>query len=296
MEHRYRHSGLLVASDLELPEWAANASTEGGEADVTIACVNTALGDLGDGEILVEGERLSFAVEGIGGWTIEEGRRITLYPAQAGDPQELRLFTLGSAWGALGYQRGHAMWHGSAVARGGRAVLFCGETGQGKSTFAGALLAESGVLVADDLSRVEPGADTALIHPSSARIKLWGEAVAHLGWEERVLQRDLVREDKFHCSVAHNAAGGAPMSLAAVVVLEEGAEVTLTRLRGGEALAALLAGTIYRPEMIEAMDKWGEQAALAARIAGQCPAYRLARPKDFGALGEACGAVLALWE
>lgn len=296
MRYRYRHSGLFVASALELPEWSAFACGNGSAPDVIIDYGEGPLPDLGGERIKAEGDSLSFSIEGIGGWEVESGRRITLHPGAASESEQLRLFTLGSAWGALGYQRGYAMWHGSAVARGGRAVLFCGDAGQGKSTFAAALLARGGTLVADDLSRVELVADSVLVHPSSARIKLWDEAIARLGWQDRAIQRDWFREDKFHCAVADHAGGGPPLPLDAVVVLEQGEAVALTRLKGGEALTALLSGTIYRPEMVDAMGKWGEQAALAARIAGQAPVYRLTRPKDFAALDETCDAVAGLWE
>lgn len=296
MPHRYRHSGLRIASALELPEWRTFACEDGGTPDVAIELGEEAHFELGPERMEAEGDRLRFAIEDIGRWEIEGGERIVLHPHAAAVPEQLRLFTLGSAWGALGYQRGLAMWHGSAVARGGRAVLFCGDAGQGKSTMAAALLARGGTLVADDLSRVDPGDSTALIHPSSARIKLWRAAIEHLGWRDRVIERDWFREDKFHCTVPEHAAGCPPLPLAAVVVLEEGETIALTQLAGGEALAALLAGTIYRPEMIEAMGKWGEQAALAARIAGRTPVYRLTRPKDFAALDEAGDAVAGLWE
>lgn len=291
----YFHSGLVVGSQIELPEWEGFACNPG-TVDVEIAVSDEPCPDCpSDGSVAVDGN-VRFAIEGIGGWQIERGQTIRLHPSLAANPPELRLFTLGSAWGALGYQRGFAMWHGSAVARGGRAVLFCGETGQGKSTMAAALLARGAVLVADDLSRIETGKAGAAIHPSSSRIKLWRGAIEHLGWQDRVIQRDYLREDKFHCAAGDNAAGSTPVSLTGLVVLEEGEEVTLTRLNGAASLAAVLAGTIYRPEMLEAMDRWGEQAAHAARAVAQVPVWKLTRPKDFRSLAAICETVETLWD
>jgi len=67
----------------------------------------------------------------------------------------VRLYLLGSAWGALCYQRDLLVLHASAVRVDGRAVAFCGRPGMGKSTLA-AWLAESGhALVSDDLARFE---------------------------------------------------------------------------------------------------------------------------------------------
>lgn len=280
----YRHSGLFVASQIELPEWAAFAREADGEADVRISVTPDApFPDIGD-RLLVEDERVRFAVEEVGGWTIEAGQSITLTPRQGADAQELRLFTLGSAWGMLGYQRGHAMWHGSAARLGGRTALFCGDAGEGKSTMGAAMVDAGALLVADDLSRVEPQASGPLLYPSSQRLKLWGEAVDHFGWRESVLHRDWRREDKFHCSVPTNPDLASACALDLIVVLETGESHRIEPLRGAEAVAAVLKGTIYRPEALGEMGRWNEQAVLAARIVAGCHVVRLTRPRDLDAL------------
>lgn len=285
--HSYRHSGLAIASGIELPEWQAFRVESVANADVEIVLSDRRSPPFpADGSTAVQGDTACFAVEGVGGWEIVDGRRMVLHPSLAADPRELRLFTLGSAWGLLGYQRGHAMWHGSAVELGGRSVLFCGDAGEGKSTMAAAMLDAGAALVADDLSRIEPAEDGALIHPSSARIKLWGEAVDHFGWREHVIERDWMREDKFHCRVPSHHAGGAALPLAAIVVLATGGDIALEPLRGATAMTAVLAGTIYRPEALEVMGRWGEQGALAARIVAGCPVWRLTRPRDLDALSQ----------
>ncbi|QZD87769.1 hypothetical protein [Qipengyuania psychrotolerans] len=293
---QYRHSGLSVASQLELPEWAEFAS-EFSELDIKIVIDDGRIADCPrDGSTIVDGANVRFAIDGIGGWQIEGGHTIGLYPGPATNPRELRLFTLGSAWGALGYQRGLAMWHGSAVARKGRAFLFCGDAGAGKSTMAGGMLARGAKLVADDLSRIDCGGDGAIIYPSSARIKLWRAAIDRFGWSDRVLQQDYFRDDKYHCSVPSHAAGKEPVRLSGIVVLENSEDTALDRLNGGEALSQVMRGTTYRPEMLQAMNRWSEQGALAAQIVAKTPVWRLRRPKDYSALGKVCAATEALWD
>lgn len=281
-------------SEIGLPEWAAFAAGVRGEPDITIALSDARMPHFPvDGSTMACGDTASFAIEGVGGWQLEAGRRMTLYPSLAADPRELRLFTLGSAWGLLGYQRGHAMWHGSAVERSGRAVLFCGESGEGKSTMAAAGIASGASLVADDLSRVDLGSEGAMIFPSSARIKLWSEAIDWLGWRDRVTERDWMRDDKFHCSVPSHHAGDDALPLAAIVVLATGDALSFEPLTGSEALKAVLSGTIYRPDALEAMGLWGEQGALAARAVAQVPVFRLTRPRDLAALDSA---VRLVWD
>ena len=285
----YRHSGVAIAADFELPEWSAfrdDAALE--QADVSLSiqssvrCTADALAEAAD-------DRLSFAIEGIGRWSVENGTKIRVTPDPDAAMREIRLFTLGSAWGALGYQRGWAMLHGSAVALKGGAALFCGDTGRGKSTMAAALVERGHPLLADDLSRVDPLAgDAPMLHPSSERIKLWTDALGHLGLSDRELTRDHFRDDKYHLDASSGAPGTAPVPLQAVYVLDRGDDLALERLRGAQATTALFEATAYRPQFLAPMGLLGAQAMLCARIAGGCEVYRLTRPRDLTALDRVC--------
>ncbi len=292
---RYRHSGLLVASQIELAAWEAFRTDDDAPAEVTIALADQPCPDRpANGITTCDAEGARFAIDGVGGWQVQGGQRILLHPALTADPRELQLFTLGSAWGLLGYQRGQAMWHGSAVELDGRCVLFCGEAGEGKSTMAVAMLVAGARLVADDLSRIVPDKNGARIFPSSSRIKLWREAIDEFGWEDRIIERDWMRDDKYHCSVPSHRAGAGPVKLDAVVVLHSGKDIELQPLGGSAALTEVLAGTIYRPEALEAMGRWGEQGALAARIVSQLSVWKLRRPRDLGELQHSVDEVSAM--
>jgi hypothetical protein len=76
--------------------------------------------------------------------------------------------------------------HASAVNVGGRAVLFLGDKGAGKSTTSGALLARGHLPITDDLVAVETAPDGGLqIRPGFSRMKLWPDSIAALGLEDR---------------------------------------------------------------------------------------------------------------
>ena len=292
----YRHSGLAIESVLELPEWSAFAARAMGAPDVVIRLGEGGPEFADDCEVTVRGSTLAFAIPGIGGWEVEGGQTIRIYPDPVADPAELRLFTLGSGWAALGYQRGFAMWHGSAVTRQGGAVMFCGPAGEGKSTLAAALVARGCSLVADDLSRVVPDKGAALIYPSSTRIKLWREAVERLDWTGRVIGRDWMREDKFTCTATAAASSAEPIPLIALVVLVEGEELRTERLSGADAVSAILNGTLYRPQILDALGGWAGQGTMAAKVASTTEIYRLTRPKDFTGLDMTCEAVERLFK
>ncbi|MBX7513214.1 hypothetical protein K3179_01495 [Qipengyuania sp. GH38] len=286
----YFHSGLAVASDLALPEWQDFAGGEGG--DVRIILSDAAMPGCSEADgTIIDGDKIRFAIDGIGVWEITGGHTIRIHPRPHAQERELRLFTLGSAWGALGYQRGLAMWHGSVVEKIGGAIIFCGETGMGKSTTAAAMLSQGWALVSDDLSRVDADTKGPVVYPASTRIKLWRDAIERFGWDSHILQRDHFRDDKFHLSAPDHHGGAGPLPLRAIFVLAEGNTLEIERLEGHRAATAVLAATVYRPEMLEVLDGWVGQAHIAARIVADAPVFALRRPRDLTALGELAGAV-----
>ncbi len=285
----YRHSGCMVHSELELPEWHAFVVEDDVEPDVGIRFA----AELGEAAPpnhtpVMEGEALRFSVPDVGTWRITGGKEIAIQPY--GDPAsiEVRLFTLGSAWGTLGYQRGWAMLHGSAVLGPKGAVLFCGPQGAGKSTMAAALAQQGLPLVTDDLSRVEPGrADKPTrLWPSSTRHKLWGEAIDTLGLSDRERVQDYFRAEKFHLESSTSVPVELPVPLVGIYALEFGESFAIERLRGGGAATSVLRETIYRPLFLEAMGRLAEQAVYAARIAASVPVWRLTRPADLAQLSD----------
>lgn len=293
----YFHSGLLVASQLELPEWTVFAVKCAGEPDVLIVLDGPlAVAPKADEQIF-DDAGLHFTIEGTGRWTVANGATIRIAPAPDAQARELRLFTLGSAWGALGYQRGLAMLHGSAIAVEDGAVLFVGYSTQGKSTMAGALLARGHQLVADDLSRVDPpqgNGSAPLLHPSAARIKLWDVAIAHLGWQERPREQDHFRDNKFHLTVSKGV-DRAPLPLKAIYSLDWGDQIAFSRLRGGVALQELLSKSLYRPEFLEIMGCFADQVRQCTACAQAVPIWGLERPRDFARLDAVCDALERHW-
>ena len=289
----YQHSGVLVRSQIAIPEWQPFVSEHDSEADVEIGFVelepefsnNNAASHW-------DGTTLSFTVDDIAHWSISGGDRIAIAPFEGAHETALRSFTLGSSWAAIGYQRGWAMLHGSAVEIGGRAVLFCGGQERGKSTMAAALCARGARLMVDDLSRVEAGADgeAALLYPSAPRLKLWQDAIAHLGLADSIAAQDDFRDAKYHLS-SNADASAESVELAAIIVLDWGDRLDFEHLQGSTALMSVLEEAAYRPEMVEAMGVHSEQAAHFARIVSSTPVWRMQRPREFAKIGTVCETV-----
>src|SRR3954464_14861332 len=129
----YRLFGLNLRSEIGLAGLAP--AVEAGVADVEIGFGRVPSGDYPPGYSATAGGTL-LAVAKVGRYFIREGREIVIEPAEGASERNLRLFLLGSAFGALLHRRGPLPLHANAIDLGRRAVAFSGHSGAGKSTIA----------------------------------------------------------------------------------------------------------------------------------------------------------------
>ena len=134
--------GLSIHAELACPELPFLA-LEAGKPDVTIRLLPSsedALEPLENGYYEVQPGIFRLAVQGVAQYRVEEGSRIFIEPLPDVPLEKVRLFLLGSAMGALLYQRGLFPLHGSAVETPWGAMIFVGAQGAGKSTLAAQFL------------------------------------------------------------------------------------------------------------------------------------------------------------
>lgn len=159
--------------------------------------------------------------------------------------------------------RGQPSLHGSAVARGGRAIVCLGESGAGKSTAAATLCAAHGfALLADDVAGLEVADERWWVQPTEASYWLEGE-----GCRKQPILADRV--------------GTARAQLTALVRLRFGNESPrLSPLRGGAAFV-ILSEAAQRFERSEALGR--SELDLFASIAQIARLYDFVRPRSWSA-------------
>lgn len=287
-EWHYHYAGVQVASDMPLPEWTnfTNAPLHH-DPDVVIrqtepmdACSTYTLSG--------QGAQLTFDLPQVGRYAIQAGREIVLKPCVDAGEDALRLFLLGSAWGALGYQRGWFPLHASVVQIGDGAVAFCAPSGHGKSSLAAWLIQQGYGLISDDLCRLEiSGTQAPRVWRSAPRLKLWQDALHALTWQDQPICRDEWRVDKFHLldptrpMQPHPQAQTLP--LRALYVLAWG-ELALQRLTGLRAIQTVIEAATYRPEFVAALGLTAPYWQQAMTLVSQIPIFHLQRPRDWAVM------------
>jgi hypothetical protein len=302
MPSNYRYAGLQIVSELPIPEWTIFEQDEPfADEDVRITLRSVQTGQvLKSSEAWIAPGEYCFLVPEAAEYRVLHGREIIVTPAPNAGANELRLFLLGSAWGALCYQRGILALHMSVVQVSEHAVAFGGASGAGKSSIAAGLLARGYPLIGDDLCCFDFAAGVPRVYPSAPRLKLWRDALAHLGWYDEDLVRDHFRMDKFHVTARRGeastetirasssklAADALPVPVRAIYMLEWG-DLGLTRVTGLNALRRLVASATYRAELIDPLGQTGTYWEQCAQLVHATPIWELVRPRDWAMMDAA---------
>ena len=287
----YNYAGLRVRSDLPIPEWKIFEEKHPFAAPEVIITLRRPAAAAAPDLPIVSPDEYYFHIPEAGAYRVRGGPEIIVTPAPKAGQRELRLFLLGSAWGALCYQHGFLSLHSSAIRVGDGAIAFCGSSGSGKSTTAAWLLNRGFLFAGDDLSRFDaPAGGKPIIYPSATRLKLWREALGPLGRDHEGLERDHFRQEKYHIPLS-GAKKRLPLPLHAIYLLEWG-DTGLTRLTGRSALSRLINAATYRGDLLEPMGRLAAHWEMCAALVRRVPVWEFRRPKDWGAMEEAMEVLL----
>jgi hypothetical protein len=283
---RYELYGLTIDSALALPGLPGSAVAAEAPADVVIRegpidLPEAPAGDPSGYSLGEDGTLLT--IDTVGRFLIRNGREIVVDAPEA-SARNVRLFLLGSAFGALLHQRSLMPLHANAVVIDGHAFAFCGHSGAGKSTMAAWFHDRGAPILADDVCVIGFGADgTPLAYPGLPRLRLWRQALEESGRRVADYDQSFDDMDKYDVPIpAGNRTDPAP--LAGVYLLakaeEGGGEVAIQRLTGVAAVETLVSNT-YRGHYLSQIGGTGDHLAACARIARSVPIFRADRPWGF---------------
>lgn len=253
-----RAYGLTIASDIALEELPASDDAP----DVTIR--------LGTG---APPDALKIDVDTIARFAVSGGNAIHVDPAPGASTDSIKLFLMGSAFGALLHQRGLLVLHGNAIRIGDACMICVGDSGVGKSTVAAGLAARGYPSLADDVVAVT--ADRRAL-PGLPRVRLWQDAAERLGHDPADLRRVRPGFDKFVLP-AEPATEALPIRWIHVLDTEDRSDVASTPITGAAQFQALNENT-YRPAYIARTLGVTAHFRLCVDLAGHVAMFRTVRP------------------
>jgi hypothetical protein len=279
----YTAYGLRIHSSLPLPELIAAQTTT---PDVIIRLAKIAPPPSAKaterGPRWATPHEIYLAFEGLGAVLAREGRELISDPAPGVEERMARELILGPGLGVLLHQRGFLVLHASAVAVGGQAVIFMGESGWGKSSVAATLYARGHGLIADDVVPVQTtGYPT--VPPAFPQLKVWPGVADYL--RDGLPAADVGSDPGKHLLHAGRGFPKSSLPLACVYVLDEGDEVRLEPLRPRDALLELLRHS-YAVRLLAATGTAAAHLLQCGELVRRVPVFRLRRPGALAALAE----------
>lgn len=220
-------------------------------------------------------------------YLITGGRRIVVEPEAQAHAEDVRLFLLGAALGALLHQRHDLVLHGSAIEVGGRCAVFLGASGSGKSTLALAFRERGYPILTDDLSVVRAGSGGwPEVQPGYPQAKLWLDSLASVNIAGKDLRR--IRGSMEKRALPLDASffpSALPVSRIYILRPDDGDDIRLEPVGGAGRFAALKSHT-YRFRYLEGCGSKAEHFQSAVQLAQQVPISFISRPRELSRLAE----------
>ncbi|MDM4769032.1 hypothetical protein [Solimonas sp. SE-A11] len=278
-ELRYAY-GLRIDSELDLPELQQPPPAGNDEPDVRIRLgAVPSEGPAGASQLgpyLWAGPRQFWLhIPEVARFLVNDGCEIRVDPEPGIDDDSLRVFLLGSAFGALLFQRGLLVLHGNAIQVGDRAMICVGHSGAGKSTLAAAFLRRGYNILADDVVPVDAQCRAL---PGFPRIKLWQDTASRMQIDTAGLRRIRPGMEKFNFPVVTQFADCAlPVRWIYILSGENQPDIQLDPVAGMDRFLPLRDNT-YRVSFLKGMGLNGKHLRLIGQVAARIRLVRVTRP------------------
>jgi hypothetical protein len=276
----YYAYGLGIHSEIAIPEFIAGATPQ----DVTITInKNAAISDYLPTEVIEQPwalrltrEKAIVYVRETGVFLIDNGHKIVFIPVPEAIEQSARFYIVGTVMAILLYQRQFLVLHGSVINFDGEAVIFLGNSGDGKSSTAAALHAAGYNLVNDDVAPITLEDSQVILQPGFPQIKMSQATANALGYDFASLPLIHPSEEKRGYRPQHNFLRS-PLTVKRIYILEYGVDFASTPLAASIAVMELSRHS--RPTTL-----YHQGDALhffqCANLVKEQTIYRLTRPKN----------------
>ncbi len=240
------------------------------------------------------GQEFLLTVDKIARFYVIGGSSITIEVFPNADISEVRLFLLGSAFGALIHQRGLLPFHGSSIKIGDSAIILSGPSGAGKSTLAAAFRKKGYLLLSDDVCVLSFSPEgMPIVHPGYPQMKLWTDSILKLGDDPSNFSKIRERIEKHNIPI-ESSFWDQPLPLNKIVIIGSSnlGELKLEQVRGIEKFSLLKAHT-YRFNFVAGKEMQTSHFKSFDLLAKNVEVLKLTRPAGKFLFDELINLILA---
>lgn len=230
---------------------------------------------------------ITFHVDRIAKYYISEGKKIIIEPDKDASLDDIKIYLLGSAFGALLIQRDSIAIHGGALVVGDRAVVFTGDMGAGKSTITSAFRLKGYSFLADDVSVITPvKGELPKVNPGYPQQKLCMDAMVRFGYNPERFKKVDIDRNKFAIPV-YNDFVKEPVSIRSIIELkvDDVDGVRIDEIKGSEKFK-IIYKNIYRVGFINDIGLKPSYYMNFINIIKDIELYRVTRPREIFSVEE----------
>lgn len=214
-------------------------------------------------------------IPGVARYLVTNGCEIVIDAMDETDENSIRIFLLGSCFGALLLQRGLFVLHGNAIRIDSYSFSIAGLSGAGKSTLAASLAKRGYSFLADDVCAINAKGE---ILPSFPQIKLWADAAKQLSIATNGLRRIRPDIDKYALPLTTQfCAQPLPLKLVYILNAHQEKNIVLKDLKGFDKYLPLKTQT-YRHEYVESLAQVQSHKRQCIDLASQIELAQITRP------------------
>lgn len=185
MKNRYSAFGLIIESEIKLPELVSlkeqNEKSENIPIDIyiTFGQIPKSIDDSKIKSIWYEaalGEYL-LKVDGIANYYVKDGKKIIIEPNENSLEEDIRVFLLNSVFSAILQQRGILVFHASAAVVNGKSIVFAGISDSGKTAIALSLYDRGYDLICDEICAIKIENGEPMVLGGIPQLNVWQDTL-----------------------------------------------------------------------------------------------------------------------
>jgi len=218
-------------------------------------------------------------VDSVARYYVSKGRHITIAPEPDADDEEILVFLMGSAMGALLLQRNILVLHAGAIAVNGQGVIFSGHSGIGKSTLTAGFHQRGYSFLADDVCAIAMVNGKPAVVPGFPQLKLWADVLKKLNTNKDLLKsvRWTRGLEKYFLPVITTRETSVPLTSVFVLETTNTDKMEIITLTGGEKVDPIIKNT-YRLRFLNGLGGKKDHFRQCAAVAAQASVHQVLRP------------------
>lgn len=272
----YKAFGLIIKSEFEIPELLVSKGLP--DVDIKLGEVPKQLKEITKRGVKYQAAKNEFLLEvdHIAKYYVNNGKQIIVDTVKKTADKEVRLFLLGSAFGALFLQRGLLPVHGSAIKFGNSATIFTGLSGVGKSSIAAYFVSQAYKALADDISLVNHNLE---VVPGFPNMKIWNDVLQKLDINKESLAEIRPNVKKFQVPINENYFNE-PLPLKNIIIIntKNSPGFEYEELTGIKKFNAIKNNT-YRYRFVQGLEKQLDHFQILNKLLPEIKVYRVTRPQ-----------------